>query len=102
MFASRRVPARMTSAKPLQRRLYLPAVALLAIAVAGQAQENKTVLQFAPSQTTITFTLGAALHTVHGAFDLKNGTIHFTSATNAISGEILVDATSANTGNSSR
>ena len=53
-------------------------------------------------QTTVTFTLGAFLHTVHGSFKLKRGTIRFDTDTGQAAGEIVVDLTSGVTGNSSR
>ncbi len=82
--------------------LLFAAVALLARPTAGWAQKGDLVLEFAPAQTTIHFTLGDILHTVAGGFNLKSGTVHFNPATGAINGEILVDATSGNSGNSSR
>jgi polyisoprenoid-binding protein YceI len=68
--------------------------------VLGQAQE--VVLDFVPAKTTVKFTLGDTIHTVHGEFDLKRGAIHFDPATGVISGEIVIDATSGRTGNSMR
>jgi polyisoprenoid-binding protein YceI len=73
----------------------------LATAVAwGQVQE--ATLNFIPSQTTINFTLGDVLHTVHGSFNLKSGQIHFAPSNNAISGEIVVDSASGNSGSTGR
>ena len=66
----------------------------------GQAQE--ATLNFAPAETAIKFTLGDVLHTVHGNFNLKSGQIHFVPTSNAISGEIVVDATTGNSGSSAR
>jgi polyisoprenoid-binding protein YceI len=66
----------------------------------GQAQE--ATLNFAPAQTTVDFTLGDVLHTVHGRFKLKAGQVRFVPASNAISGEIVVDAASGNSDNTSR
>jgi len=76
---------------------------LLAVSTAlvqGQAQE--ATLNFVPAQTTVDFTLGDVLHTVHGSFKVKVGEIHFTAASSTISGEIVVDAASGNSGNASR
>ncbi len=55
-----------------------------------------------PAGTTIEFTLGATMHTVHGAFKLKSGHIVFDPKSGNASGSVVVDATSANTGNASR
>jgi polyisoprenoid-binding protein YceI len=82
--------------------LLLTALALLVTSIPGLAQKSDLALEFAPAQTTIHFTLGDILHTVAGAFNLKSGTVYFNPATGAIHGEILVDATSGNSGNSSR
>ena len=73
----------------------------LAAALAwGQRQE--ATLNLVPSQTTIVFTLGDLLHTVHGSFNLKSGQIHFDPVSNAISGKIVVDAASGNSGSTGR
>ena len=42
------------------------------------------------------------MHTVHGSFKLKSGHIVFDPKTGSASGSVIVDATSANTGNTSR
>jgi polyisoprenoid-binding protein YceI len=60
------------------------------------------VFTFNPSATKIQFTLAATLHTVHGTMNLKSGQIRFDPASGAASGEVIVDATSAETGNKSR
>jgi polyisoprenoid-binding protein YceI len=54
------------------------------------------------ASTTIEFTLGATMHTVHGAFKLKSGQIVFDPKSGNASGSVIVDATSATTGNASR
>jgi polyisoprenoid-binding protein YceI len=60
------------------------------------------VVNLDPATTTIDFTLGATLHTVHGTFKLKNGQIRFDPATGKAAGAVIIDATSANTDNNSR
>ena len=42
------------------------------------------------------------MHTVHGSFALKSGEVHFDRATGAVSGEIVLDATTGKTGNDRR
>jgi polyisoprenoid-binding protein YceI len=66
----------------------------------GQARE--ATLNFVPERTTVDFTLGDVLHTVHGSFKLKTGQVRFDPATNSISGEIVVDAPSGNSGSTGR
>lgn len=55
-----------------------------------------------PAGTTIDFTLGATMHTVHGTFKLKSGHIVFDPQSGTAGGSVIVDATSADTGNPSR
>jgi polyisoprenoid-binding protein YceI len=55
-----------------------------------------------PAQTKIQWTLGATLHTVHGTFRLRSGSVTFDLQSGAASGEIIVDATSGESGNDSR
>jgi len=64
------------------------------LAAASSLPAEDTVLQIDPSQTKVEFTLAALLHTVHGSFLLKRGTIRFDAATGQASGELVVDATS--------
>jgi len=78
----------------------LGAASLFVNLQAARAQE--TIFTFNPSAATVHFTLGATLHTVHGTMRLKSGEIRFNAATGTASGEVVVDATSAETGNQSR
>jgi polyisoprenoid-binding protein YceI len=68
--------------------------------LAGQTQG--TVVRLDPANSTIDFTLGATMHTVHGTFKLKSGEITVDPVTGRASGAIVVDATSGNSGNGSR
>jgi polyisoprenoid-binding protein YceI len=60
------------------------------------------VLEFNPQQTHVGWTLDSVLHTVHGTFNLRRGSIHFDPDTGKASGEIVVDARSGESGNESR
>src|SRR5579862_1755391 len=73
---------------------------VLMLSLGARAQE--AVANLDPATTQVTFTLAATLHTVHGAFKLKSGQIHFDPATGKAGGAIILDATSANTDNDSR
>jgi polyisoprenoid-binding protein YceI len=50
----------------------------------------------------VSFTLGDVLHTVHGVFKLKRGTIKFDPATGHAGGRVVVDATSGDSGSHAR
>ena len=50
----------------------------------------------------IDFTLGAVLHTVHGTFEVKEGMLRLDVASGKISGRIVVDVKSGNTGDDER
>lgn len=62
----------------------------------------ETVLTFEPSSTEIHWTLDTVLHTVHGTFKLKSGTITFDPATGRASGQLIVSTASGESGNESR
>jgi len=70
---------------------------LLIISAAAQEQ----TFQIDPAQSTVKFTLGDVLHTVHGSFALKHGELQV-QPTGKLSGEIVVDATSGNSGSGMR
>lgn len=55
-----------------------------------------------PAQTKIEWTLGDVLHTVHGTFKLESGSVTFDAKSGDASGEIIVDATSGESGNNAR
>jgi polyisoprenoid-binding protein YceI len=69
-------------------------LASIALLCAGVASSQEIALDLDPARTTVQFTLGGTLHTVHGSFKLKRGVIRFDPATGKIRGEVVVDATS--------
>ena len=77
--------------------LGLGVVVLLIISAAAQEQ----TFQIDPAQSTVKFTLGDVLHTVHGSFALKHGELQV-QPTGRLSGEIVVDATSGSSGSGMR
>ena len=80
------------------RRFGLAVFTLLAVSAVAQ----NTAFQLDPAQTTVKFTLGDVLHTVHGTFHLKQGALQFEPVSGKISGEILVDAKSGESGSGVR
>jgi polyisoprenoid-binding protein YceI len=76
---------------------------LFSLAALGASLPGQEMaFQFDPAQTKVAFTLGSTLHTVHGTFALRSGTVRFDPATGQASGELIVDAASGASGNDSR
>jgi polyisoprenoid-binding protein YceI len=73
-----------------------------AILLVPAARAQERVVKLDPAQTKITFTVDSTLHAVHGAFQLKSGTIRFDTSTGKASGSIVVDATSGDTDSKGR
>ncbi|HEY6371602.1 MAG TPA: YceI family protein [Candidatus Sulfotelmatobacter sp.] len=78
-----------------------PVLILLAASVIFATAQD-TSFQLDPDQTSVKFTLGDVLHTVHGTFHLKHGALQFEPASGKISGEIVVDAQSGESGSGMR
>ena len=68
----------------------------------AQAQNKGLKIQLDPAQTEIHWKLNGGLHTTHGTFKLKSGEFLFNPATGLAEGEILVDATTGESGNATR
>jgi polyisoprenoid-binding protein YceI len=77
----------------------LPLMAMLAALPVMAAEMSFT---FDPPQTQVHWVLDTALHTVHGTFQLKSGTVRFDPATGKASGALIVDAMSGQSGSESR
>lgn len=87
----------------MNRRFLCPAWTLLIVVAAmNSAAAQQTALQVDPGKTSVRFTLDAALHTVHGTFQVKPGVLQFDPVSGQIAGEILVDAKTGETGNGMR
>jgi polyisoprenoid-binding protein YceI len=94
----------------LKTVLYLLVAVPTAMMVLGAAPQhpaspppaNDIVLGIDPAQSQVHWTLGTTLHTVHGTFTFKNGSLHLDPVTGKASGEIVVFATSGDSGNDSR
>jgi polyisoprenoid-binding protein YceI len=88
----------------IQKKLLGAAFCILMAASGGviAAHAQEVTLSFVPQQTVVKFTLGDVLHTVHGTFNLKSGVVHFNPTTNEISGEVVVDARTGDSGSGTR
>ena len=85
------------------RRLLNAQLVMLAMLIAGQPlRAQETTLSLDPEKTTVSFTLEATLHTVHGAFRMKSGAIRFDPSTGTASGTVVIDAASGQTWNKKR
>jgi polyisoprenoid-binding protein YceI len=86
------------------RNIFRRKLILAALVAVGNtaATAQYTVLQLDPEQTSVKFTLGDVLHTVRGTFHLKKGTVQFDPLSAKISGEIVVDAKSGDSGSGMR
>lgn len=72
----------------------------------GIAAPNCTAEQISvdldPAKTQIAFTISDTLHTVHGKFHLKEGHLSFDLGADGMSGDIIVDASSGDSGSGTR
>ena len=84
-------------------RLFVPlGVCALLLAAGESVLSQPKPFAIDPAQTKVEFTLGSLLHTVHGDFHLKRGTLSFDPQSGKASGEIVVDATSGQSGSPAR
>ncbi len=72
------------------------------LGVAALASAQSTVFELDAPASAVKFTLGDIFHTVHGTFTIKHGEIRFDPSTGAAGGEIIVDATSGDSGSNAR
>jgi polyisoprenoid-binding protein YceI len=78
-------------------------VAITLVAIAAVAADDQGVaFQLDPQRTTVAFTLGDVLHTVRGNFRLKQGALNLDPASGKLTGEIVVDAKSGESGSGMR
>jgi polyisoprenoid-binding protein YceI len=81
---------------------FAPGAVFLLLALVPSLFAQEAVLVLDPDQTRLEFVLADVLHTVHGHFRLKEGTIRVDLATGDASGVVIVDAASGNSGNTAR
>lgn len=88
--------------KHLQKQFRAIVLALgVGVVLMMSAAAQEQTFQVDPAQSTVKFTLGDVLHTVHGSFALKHGELQM-QPTGKLSGEFVVDATSGNSGSGMR
>jgi polyisoprenoid-binding protein YceI len=68
----------------------------------GALLAQTTGIEVDPSKSAVEFVVGSTLHTVHGTFHLKSGSLQFDPQTGKASGELVVDAASGESGSEGR
>jgi len=76
------------------------ATGLLALASPSAAAELQVELD--PELTSIAFRLQATMHSVHGSAATASGSLRLSTESGVMAGEVTVDATTAETGNTKR
>ncbi|GAC1702633.1 MAG: hypothetical protein NVS9B4_08410 [Candidatus Acidiferrum sp.] len=66
------------------------------------SNSQELTLAIDPAKSSVHWTLDTSLHTVHGTFQIKRGSLHVNPATGKATGEIVADARSGESGNNSR
>lgn len=84
------------------RKTMLVSLAMILAAIAAPASASEWKVDLDPERTSVSFALKATMHTVHGTAKLSSGSLVIDPETGAASGEIVIDAPSAETGNGSR
>jgi polyisoprenoid-binding protein YceI len=96
-------PIWVRASKILSRRLHATAALILLVAsIAAKAPAQEVTLQLDPTKSSVKFTLGDVLHTVRGTFAAERGSLRFDPASGKVSGEIVVDTRSGQSGNGMR
>lgn len=88
--------------KTMLSRFALAPLGCAVLLAAGTPVQEQKALEIDPASTQVEFTLGDVLHTVHGKFALRRGTMRFDPASGQASGELVVDAASGDSGSSAR
>jgi polyisoprenoid-binding protein YceI len=86
--------------RKISKASFITALVIL-IGQLAQAQNRSMKVVLDPAQTEIHWKL-SGLHPVHGTFKLKSGEFLFNPKTGMAEGEILVDATTGESGNAAR
>jgi polyisoprenoid-binding protein YceI len=86
----------------LSLRIRFSSINAAILFIAPLLSARAATIELDRSNTKIVFTLSDVLHTVRGTFQLKQGRIEFDPAAKSISGEVIVDAASGNSGGGAR
>jgi len=86
----------------LRSTLVLVCSICAALQSATRIAAGEMVLDLDPAQSEVSFTLPDVVHTVHGTFKLKAGSISFDPATGKAAGEVVVDVTTGDSGSAGR
>lgn len=68
----------------------------------AQTATGQVTLNLDPAKSSLHWTLGSTLHTVHGTFNLKSGRMEFDPVGGSAKGEFVAFATSGESGNDGR
>jgi polyisoprenoid-binding protein YceI len=82
------------------KSIILIAACFLAAASVGPAADM--TIELDPQSSSINFVVKATLHSVHGKADAASGSLILDTESGVMSGEVVVDAVSADTGNKKR
>ena len=93
---------RLTMSLSIRQSARLKAAIIIQLALASNGAAQHASLQLDPVHTSVTFTLGDVLHTVHGAFRVNSGALQLEPTSGKLSGQIVVDAKSGDSGNGMR
>jgi polyisoprenoid-binding protein YceI len=74
----------------------------LPLLLASSALAQHQTFNVDPQSSTVAFSLGDVLHSVHGTFHVQSESVDFDSSAPKISGSVIVAAGSGNSGNESR
>ena len=72
------------------------------LSAAQQASATEVLLPIDAAQSKVHYVVSSTLHTVHGEFSLKRGDIHFDPESGKAGGQVIVDATTGESGSNAR
>lgn len=102
------IPAIVVQSRSVRAFATFVLIMLLATAVPVASPQATTtavseiVLTLDPAQSKVHWIVDSTLHTVHGTFALKSGSVHFDPETGKAGGEIVVFAPSGESGSNAR